>query len=303
MQAASLAGHRGGQITGIPMRQNQATFIGIGAQKCASTWLYGVLRQCPDVVVSDDKEVDFFSYYFDRGFEWYERNFASDTPRRHRGEISPSYFIHADAPARAADYNPDLHVFVSLRDPVSRAYSNHLHEARKGHITGANLTFETALDNNPLYVDQSRYATHLARWLDTFPAAQVHLFFQEEIHQDREAAAARVTDALGLPPLADFLDLQANESVRYRNAALGEGLWKMGHAARRAGLGRAVETAKALPGIRQMRAANREGMRDVVPPMAPETEARLAETFAPEVERLEALIGRKTPWSRFNAAP
>ncbi|WGH78926.1 sulfotransferase domain-containing protein [Jannaschia ovalis] len=284
------------------MRPDQATFIGIGAQKCASTWLYGVLAQCPDLRVSDEKEVDFFSYRFDRGYEWYERRFVSGRPRRHRGEISPSYFIHPAAPDRAAAYNPDLQILVCLRDPVARAFSNHLHEVRKGHVSGANVAFEAALDNNPLYVDQGRYATHLSRWFDAFPRARIHVLFQEEIRADRAAAARRVTDALGLPPIADFLDRRANESVRYRNPVLGRTLWRLGHAARRAGLGRAVETAKALPGIREMRDANRERLREVVAPMRPDTEARLTAMFAPEVERLETLLGRETPWPRFRPA-
>jgi len=284
------------------MRHFQATFIGIGAQKCASTWLYGVLQQCPDVMVSDDKEVDFFSYYFDRGYEWYERNLTSDPVRRHRGEISPSYFIHPDAAKRAATYNPNLHVFVALRDPVQRAYSNHLHEARKDHIRGANLVFKTALENNPLYRDQGRYATHLARWLDAFPTDQVHILFQEEIHADTARMARHVTDILGLPPLADFLDLRANESVRYRNAMIGERLWKFGKSARRTGLGRLVETIKALPGVSHLRKANREALRDTVPAMTGDDERMLTEFYADEVSQLEALLGRPVPWPRFHAA-
>ncbi len=282
------------------MRRFQATFIGIGAQKCASTWLYGVLQQCPDVRVSDEKEVDFFSYYFDRGYEWYERQLASDPPRPHRGDISPSYFIHPAAADRAAAYNPDLHIFVTLRDPVMRAYSNHLHEARKGHITGDNLIFATGLANNPLYLDQGRYATHLERWLNAFPQARVHVLFQEDIHADRSAMARQVTQALGLPDLADFLDLRANESVRYRNPVLGEMLWKLGAAARRHGLGRAVETIKSAPGIHQFRAANREDMRDAVPEMTDDDVGRLTDFYAEEVARLETMIGRPAPWPRFH---
>ncbi|WP_299684360.1 sulfotransferase domain-containing protein [uncultured Tateyamaria sp.] len=281
------------------MRPLQATFIGIGAQKSASTWLYGVLQQCPDVRVSDDKEVDFFSYYFDRGYEWYERSFVGAEDRAHRGEISPSYLIHPGAPFRAAQYNPDMQVFVTLRDPVDRAYSNHLHEARKGHISGANLSFETALENNPLYRDQGRYAHHLSGWFDHFPREQIHVMFQEDIHVDRAKAARQVTDALGLEPLADFLDLRANESVRYRNAAMGETLWKIGNFARRNGLGKVAELAKSLPGIRQMRQANREEMREVVAPMDPGTAESLTGFYQEDVAALEALLGRSVPWTRY----
>ena len=35
------------------------TFLGIGPMRCDSTWLYEVLKQHPDVEVSEMKEVDF----------------------------------------------------------------------------------------------------------------------------------------------------------------------------------------------------------------------------------------------------
>ncbi len=281
------------------MREFQATFVGIGAQKCASTWLYGVLQQCNEVKVSEIKEVDFFSYYFDRGYEWYERNFHDEVAVTHRGDISPSYFIHPDAAARAAAYNPDMQVFVTLRDPVKRAFSNHLHEVRKEHISGENLMFETAMANNPLYKDQGRYAHHLARWYDHFPKEQIHIWFQEEIHENREASALRVTEALKLPKLEDFLDLRANESVRYRNAAVGETLWKVGNFARQNGMGRLIETVKTAPGVKQLRDANREPVRDVVEAMQSDTEKALTEFYSDDVAALTQLIGRTPPWERF----
>lgn len=281
------------------MRQAPATFIGIGAQKCASTWLYGVLQQRPEVNMSKVKEVDFFSYYFDRGYEWYERNFEHSANSDHRGEISPSYFIHPNAAPRAATYNRNLKVFVTLRDPVARIYSNHLHEVRKGHISGSNLIFENALGNNPLYLEQGLYAAHLSRWFEYFPSQNIHVFFQEDINADSEGMARRVSDALGLAPTENFLDLRANESVRYRNAAVGETLWKVGSFARKNGMGQLVEGIKSLPGIRQMRAKNRESIRDVVAPMQQETEEELTQYYAEDVAKLQDLLERPVPWQRF----
>jgi len=285
------------------MRPNPATFVGIGGQKCATTWLHGVLGQCPQVSLPQEKEVDFFSYYYDRGHEWYERHFDADEGHVHRGDISPSYLIHPAAPARAAAYNPDLHILVTLRDPVQRAFSNHMHEARKGHISGDNLLFENALKNNPLYRDQGRYAAHLTGWFDHFPKERILVLFQEEINLDRATMARRVTDRLDLKPLADFLDLRANESVRYRHPLIGETLWKIGGLARRNGLGRVVENAKSLPGIRHWRNANREAMADVVDPMAEDTERALTEFFADDVAALERMLGREVPWPRYHPAP
>ena len=77
------------------------TFIGIGAQKCASTWIYDILKDHPDVALSELKEVDFFSYKYDHGLQWYENNFSEAGTQSVIGEISPSYFHEPAVPARA----------------------------------------------------------------------------------------------------------------------------------------------------------------------------------------------------------
>lgn len=284
----------------MSQRQNErATFIGIGAQKTASTWLHGVLTQFDEVTTSEPKELDFFSYFFDRGYEWYERHFVAPTAA-HRGEVSPSYFIAADAPARAARYNKDLIVLATLRDPVERAFSNHLHEVRAGHISGANLDFATALEeNNPLYLDQGFYARHLSRWFDHFPGEQLAVLFQEVIRTEEDAQVARLAELLGLRPPANVVRRRPNESIDYKNRAVGMTLYRIGEVARRNGLGAAVEGVKGMPVVRQLRAANQKVLRQEVAPMSAEVEARLKEAYAKDVEALSKMLGVPLPWPRF----
>ena len=38
------------------------SFIGLGAPKSATTWLYHCLREHPEIFVADSKEVMFFDY-------------------------------------------------------------------------------------------------------------------------------------------------------------------------------------------------------------------------------------------------
>ena len=155
-------------------RPNRPTYVGIGAQKCASTWLHRILAEHPQVAVPEAKEVDFFSWRFDHGYQWYERQFATGPETAvARGEISPSYFAEPAVPARIARYAPEVRVLLSLRDPVQRALSNHRHEVREGHLTGPDLSFEAGLANNPMYVEQGLYATHLRQWLHHFPRERI----------------------------------------------------------------------------------------------------------------------------------
>lgn len=282
--------------------RGQATFIGIGAQKTASTWLYGVLGQLPGVSVSEPKELDFFSAHFDRGYEWYERHFPG-TEATHRGEVSPSYFADSDAPARAAAYNGALRIFVTLRDPVDRAFSNHLHEVQRDHVSGANRIFETALDNNPFYIEQGRYARHLSRWLDHFPREAVLVLFQERIRDHGVAMAGRVAATLNIETDGPLVDRRANESVAYKNKLVGETFWRVGRLARRSGLGGTVEHIKRAPGVRQLREVNRRDVRDEVPAMREETRERLTDLYRAEVNRLAEMLGEVPPWPRFQIQP
>ena len=112
--------------------RRKVDFVGIGAQKCATSWIYNALKEHPDVYVSDPKELDFFSCHYNLGFFWYDQHFRDAGNAGVAGEISPSYLCDLSAPERAFEYNSRLKVIVVLREPVERAYSNHLHEVRSG---------------------------------------------------------------------------------------------------------------------------------------------------------------------------
>src|SRR5512145_3457050 len=95
----------GGRAHVASQTTTRPTYVGIGAQKCASTWLHRMLEAHPQVCVPAVKEVDFFSYRYDRGYQWYERRLTTGsdgTVRTARGEISPSYFCEPSVPERLA---------------------------------------------------------------------------------------------------------------------------------------------------------------------------------------------------------
>ncbi|NEV62833.1 sulfotransferase domain-containing protein [Thiorhodococcus minor] len=272
-------------------------FIGIGAQKCASTWLYDILRDHPGVTLSCRKELDFFSYHYGRGLQWYLGQFPSLSPGRLAGEISPSYFASKDVPARVKAFAPDAKILVSLRDPVERAISNHRHEVRLGSFSGPDVSFEAGLANNPMYLEQSRYGTHLQRWLEHFDESQTLILLQEDIERDPVSIAKQVYSFLGIAPAhrSSALHARSNESHLYRSRALEstrrglrgtvralhlDGLWGL---AQRAGLQAAY------------RRLNRRPPAAAIPPVAEVTKQRLRETLEEEIRSLERLLGRELP--------
>jgi hypothetical protein len=270
------------------------TYIGIGAQKCASSWLHSILAEHPQVAVPAVKEVDFFSYRYDHGYQWYERCFEHGGAARARGEISPSYFAEPSVPERVARYLPQARILLSLRDPVERALSNHRHEVRVGHLRGPDLDFEAGLRNNPMYVEQGLYATHLRNWLRHFDRSQLLVVLMEDIETDPRAVCRDVYRFLGVEEsfVPSGLAHRYNRSFAVRWSPLG-------------GMKDAVYAATRLPGLRRIwDLAARSGLRAayrsvnivpssaVIPPPEARTLVELRARFAPEIRELEAMIGR-----------
>jgi hypothetical protein len=275
-------------------KATRPTYVGIGAQKCASTWLHQILAEHPQVAVPQIKEVDFFTYRYDHGYQWYERCFSAGQDARARGEISPSYFSDSAAPARLARYLPEAKILLSLRDPVERALSNHRHEVRVGHLTGPDFSFESGLQNNPMYVEQGLYATHLRNWLRHFPRESILVILMDDIDADPLAVCRRTFRFLGVDEgyVPTGLTDRYNPSFATRWSALGAVKDAVYGATRGPGL-RWLWDAAARVGLRSMyRGINNVPSSAVIPPPAAQTLQSLRERFSPEVRELETMIDR-----------
>ena len=102
------------------------TFLGLGSQRCASTWLQRVLQRHPEVGMAR-KEPDYWSREVRRRpLGWYADLFretgAAGKPAR--GEISPSYAtMSASEVAVVRETLPDLKLILLIRNPVDRICS------------------------------------------------------------------------------------------------------------------------------------------------------------------------------------
>lgn len=270
------------------------SFVGLGAQKCASTWLHRMLSDHPQVAVPAVKEVNFFSDRFDHGYQWYERQFKQSSGALCAGEVSPSYFHNPCAPARVRRYNPDMRLLVTLREPVERAISNHRHEVQQGHIAGADLSFEAGLANNPMYVEQSLYGKHLEHWLKHFPRERLHVMLVDDIRRDPAAVARRLFRFVGVD--AQFLPERLAKRFNASYANRSQGLVRLKDQVYRfsqsPGMGW-LWSAAAFVGARDLyRRVNVTYSDALIPPARPETLAELRQCFSADVRKLERLLGR-----------
>lgn len=271
-------------------------FIGIGAQKCASSWIYEVLKNSNQTCLSEKKELDFFSHFFDKGYEWYESNFQANNEKI-IGEVSPSYFYNSDVPRRAFEYNPNMKIVLSLRDPVKRMYSNHLHEVRAGNISGENLNFETALKNNPLYLEQSCYSIHIKKWLTYFKLENIHIVFQEEVSLAPQTVSDNLCQFLGLDKLPLIETTKINESLKNKNKFVGRFFNIGGNLFRKIGLKETLHKLKNSKVLGSIYSKNKIHISETIEPMSPQAKAHLAKLFIPYNQELKTILSiEKLPW-------
>lgn len=285
----------------------EPTFIGIGVQKCATTWVYEVLAEHPQIGVSRPKELDFFSLHYARGLSWYESHFdhAACAGRKARGEISPSYFHTPDVERRIKAYAPDSRLILCLRDPVQRVLSNHAHEVRIGGVDEKHLSLDACLERKPEYIEQGRYATHLKRWLRCFPLEQIFVILYDDIASSPEAVVRDLYAFLDVDGdfLPHVLHRRSNASHAYRSKPLEKLRKNFKHGAQAVGLGGLWRTMGDIGGQRIYRYLNKRPPSEVIPQVGEPTLARLWSQFEPEVSELESLIARPLDaWKRYPGA-
>ena len=107
--------------------------------------IHDVLGQHPSVYLPLTKELHFFDddSCYARGRDWYESNFAEARAGQVAGEATPAYMSYETTPQRILEtLGVGVKLIFSLREPVARAYSEFLHNRRRGFIEG---NFEDAI--------------------------------------------------------------------------------------------------------------------------------------------------------------
>jgi hypothetical protein len=179
------------------MPEKNVNFLYLGPGKAGSTWLHEVLIRHPEVYLTEAKDLYFFSRYYDRGLGWYQAQFHGAQPE-HKiiGEVSPDYLACAEAPERIrACLGPDVRLMVTLRDPVSRAFSAYLYFRKHGQ---AAPTFRQTAEALPQLIDEGRYATQLRRYMRYFSGKSLHIALFDDLQTDPQAFLDDVTGKLGI---------------------------------------------------------------------------------------------------------
>jgi hypothetical protein len=175
--------------------------IGIGTRRCGSSWMHAVLNSHPEIG-KPPNGLHYFSQKADLGVDWYAEQLAPHAGRRLLLEYSVSYLYPEYCDAAAARMRQLAHearLFVCVRNPVARAYSDYLRSIRMNEIQ-AGTSFEQAVAEHPVLLDRGHYARLLKPYLDLFARDRIRIFFYEDMERDPVTFAAELADFLGVAP-------------------------------------------------------------------------------------------------------
>lgn len=279
----------------IPLHRSEpaVNYLGLGVQKSGTTWLHRMLGAHPNIFVAqgDDKDLRFFSCFYDFGYLWYESYFSDADSCSVRGEMSTSYFYSSEAPERVRRYNPNMKLILSLRNPVDRLLSHHKHEIRIGHIS-SDVSVETGIHNNPSYVEQSMYFSQLSRWLKVFPLSQFHIIISEEMFRAPEITISQLYRFLGVD--SEFLPQDLNSKVNVgsipRYPRLDRALSAGASAAREIKMGWLIDAIKNVGLAHSLKAANTKHPSSAT--FSNDLRKSIAEFFSEDKANLSQLLSR-----------
>lgn len=294
------------------LEQRLPNLFVLGAPKAGTTFLHQALRLTPEVFMSEVKEPGFFmSREYRLGLDHYvQAYFRGAQGYQRRGESTPWYLYSDAARHRIADlpgaFDPKLVVLV--RRPADRAFSMHRDQVRIGReVRPFDVAVAEELDglargDHPADVRQryvwcGLYTAHIGAWQETFGPDSVEVVVFEDLDTAPTAVWTRLAEFLEQdlgPPTLDRVD------PRYRNPS-GDLRWPRLDRAIRSLEGRdllPVELAKRVivPGahrrfLQRLGRLNREPGSGAPPADAAEL-AELDAFYAPELERIELLLGR-----------
>ena len=264
-------------------------FIGIGAQKAGTSWVYTCWYEHPEVC-APVKELHFFSRpRYRQGMEWYERHFVSCRPEQKRGEFSTSYLASLEAPARIKECYPDVRLIAILRNPVDRAYSQYRNAIKAGEIEPSE-SFSHYVATEQSCLAQGRYYAQISRYLSAFPREQVLILIYEDSYHDPATFMSRIYQHLGVDATftAPALTTKVNPARVYRHPGFAQGMHRAAEGLRRLGLDRLVYGLKQT-GLTEW--VHRRNTSTEPAPEAPDL-ARYREYFREDVSKLSKLLNR-----------
>jgi hypothetical protein len=202
-------------------------FIGIGAPKSATTWIFDCIIEHPQVCNIQEKEIGFFNNHYEKGIEYYKSFFKNCSPNSLKGEFTTTYFINHETAERIKQNFPNVKLIVCLRNPIKRAYSQY--RAGKGaDFIYSSRSFREALDLKSTLIKRGFYYKHLKNYFDIFPRENILVLIYKNIKKDPVKFIQNIYRFLGIDDsyVPENINKRSNKSIDYHFETLNVILYK-----------------------------------------------------------------------------
>jgi hypothetical protein len=269
------------------------TFLLIGAMRAGTTSLSMWLARHSQIYVAPEKELYFFDARYDRGWDWYLKQFPGMKGHRAIGEATPHYMYKPEALERIAQDLPGVRLVATIRNPIDRAYSHfwwnkarswedlgfeHAIDAEPGRISDVNRKHR----NRYSYLDRGQYARQVETVYRYFPRTSLKVVLLDDLKSKPRETYQDLCRFLGVDPeeTPEEVGSQVNGYVSFR--------WL-----------KVNSLVNSLPPRLRGAVGRLNDSGQKYPEMAPETRRRLVEHFRPANAALGRLLGRDmSDWDR-----
>ena len=219
-------------------RGNLPDFVTIGALKCGTTSLHYYLGLHPDIMMSREKELNFFFVEkgnWHRGIDWYRSHFTERSALH--GETSPRYTyypMYQGIAGRMYEIIPGAKLIYILRDPLKQIISNYIQNYSDGR---EQRSFPDALGNSTVdnsYLSCCSYYMQLEQYFPYYPDNRILVITLEDLFRDRRGTLSRVFRFLGVDDTfytPKFLSVKHTSDTKRQKNRIGMLLKRMAESA------------------------------------------------------------------------
>ena len=271
-------------------------FVGIGAIKSGTTWIYECLQEHPQVCLApkDQAKIAFFlkSSPLKEEIDQYQ-SFLPSKNCELIGDFHVAYMKREESAERIKRHNPDIKLIVCFRNPIEMVYSLYRYAKFSKHKNWE--SFEQGLKVEPAMLESGFYYKYLEKFFSNFPKENILVLIYEDIWKDKVKFIQQIYKFLGVND--SFVPQTAHLKVnltKFKLTRLGRFLhkriispllrntrwaWK---------LKRSILIKKILCGFSEFYVSK----KDSAPQIKEETRRYLQNLYRDDIKSLEKLINR-----------
>ncbi len=177
-------------------------FLGIGAQKSGTTWLYEMMRLHPEVDFPAGKELHFWNRPYDKANKrHYLQQFANS--KQQSGEITPAYaMLDTTTISEIHDAAPNARIIFLIRNPIDRAWSSALMALQRATMTLDEASDQWFIDHffSVGSIARGDYETTIRNWRSCFGEERLLILRYEALSDHPRGLLEAVADHLRISP-------------------------------------------------------------------------------------------------------